>query len=48
MTPECGEHSLFKSPDGTWRCKGCHLYPDTCNCRPETKLRLLRVLGIIE
>ena len=38
-------YGLFLSADRTYRCRGCHLYADECNCPPEVKSRLLRTLG---
>ena len=26
---------LFRSADGSTRCRGCHLHPDMCTCRRE-------------
>ncbi len=38
---------MFKSGDGTFRCKGCHLYGDMCNCPAEAKDKLIRALGFV-
>jgi hypothetical protein len=31
----------FKSADGSTRCVGCHLFPDTCTCRPDHPMRVI-------
>ena len=49
--PPCREgcdQGLFKSSDRTMRCRGCHLYPDQCNCPPEVKLRILSMMGLVQ
>ena len=48
MPHQCCQYGLFESADRSWRCKGCHLNPDACNCSPEKRERLLRMLGLKE
>ena len=47
---KCGEgckHGLFESADRTYRCRGCHLHADMCNCAPGSRERLLRTVGFL-
>lgn len=45
--PRCG-HGTFVSADRSRRCRGCHLVAPDCNCDGETRLRLMRMLGLIQ
>lgn len=42
------QHVLFVSGDGSYRCMGCHLYPDQCNCAPGDLELLLRLVELID
>ena len=32
------KHEVFSSTDGSDRCRGCHLHPDTCTCGGQTAI----------
>ena len=35
-------NSVYLDDDRTFRCQGCHLAQDQCNCNPNPLVRLLR------